>query len=353
MRIKRHYFKSWIFLVAIIVFIIPNTAFAASTGTSNLLRQFGSGYSSAGGDYISASIANGGLNQPYHYYIEVPAGLNRLRVSIFDADVGRGSENDWLSGSWNTSCTYTLYDPSGTNRGSITGSATQGNNGAWQNILSTTSNLIPGHWQLVVNMTSAVTTGDDLNGYGIRADNGDATTGGTELNVYAESFIPIGRVGTGSSTNTFYPYFTSGCTVDYNDWDGDNLSTHTYRSRTGENTGSFSGSGATAWRNNPILNYETDLINNDTGIWTWTGTYTDTGAGGNFGVFYAGNYQAADPPPTSQPQADTFRVYLPRDGAVGNVPNKPFITQKLSFVSGPNPPAVGNPTRVRVEIAVF
>ena len=140
--------------------------------------------------------------------------------------------------------------------------------------------------------------------------------------------------------------------MDYNDWDGDNLSVHTYRSRTGENTGSFNGSGGTAWLNTPISNYDTDLINNDTGIWTWTGTYTDTGAGGNYGIFYAaGTYNAANPPPTSQPRANTFRIYFPTDA--GGVPAKPHVTQKLSFVSGPNPPSYGSTTRVRVEIAVF
>ncbi len=34
--------------------LLPQAGFGASTGTTNLLRQFGSGYSSAGGDYISS-----------------------------------------------------------------------------------------------------------------------------------------------------------------------------------------------------------------------------------------------------------------------------------------------------------
>jgi hypothetical protein len=351
-------YQKILFLAILGALLLPQAAYAASTGTTNLVRQFGSGYSSAGGDYIGASVANGGLDLPYYYYIEVPAGLSQLRVSIFDADVGvdrsgNPQANDWLSGSWNTSCTYTLYNPGGTQVATFTGSndaASRPYNNAWYD-WQTIASPAAGHWRLVVNMTSAVTTGDDLNGFGIRADDGNGSSAGTELNVYAHSFIPIGRVGTGSSTNTFHPYVTSGCNAYWNDWDGDNLSVQTYSSRTGENTGSFSGSGSTAWLSNTVPNFDTDFISNDSGIWTWTGTYTDTGAGGNFGVFYVGNYNASNPPPTTQSQADTFRIYLPRDG--GGAPSKPVFSQKISFVSGSNPPVIGSTTRVRIELIIF
>ena len=66
MKIKPHHFKFWICLVPIIVFSISNIAFAASTGTSNLLRQIGSGAAPAGGDYISASIANVRIEPAYY-----------------------------------------------------------------------------------------------------------------------------------------------------------------------------------------------------------------------------------------------------------------------------------------------
>jgi hypothetical protein len=41
----------------------------------------------------------------------------------------------------------------------------------------------PGHWEVRVNMSSAVTAGNDINAFGLRAHDGTAGSGGTELNV--------------------------------------------------------------------------------------------------------------------------------------------------------------------------
>ena len=353
------HFVMWFLLIPIIILSLPQPGFAASTGTTSVLLQSGSAYATSGGDYISSS---GGLNTFFQYYIEVPSGLGRLRVRIYDGDIGRGGSTDaydfQVGTGWNTSCTYILYNPSGTQVATLTGNATTLRNARWDTLFDTTSTPIPnGHWRLVVNSSSS--SGDDYNGYGISADDGNSTAAGTELNIYALSFLPIGVKGPNPTTRTttFYPYVTSGCTADWNDFDGDDSGgTYcriSYASRVGTITATtYNGSVNNVWQNRSITGYNTDLLNNDTGIWTATGTYTTlSGSTGNFGLFWAGNWQAADGAPSAQPQANSFRVYLPTDG--GGAPAKPFVTQKLSFVSGPNPPSNGSTTRVRVEIAVF
>ncbi|MGD2085472.1 MAG: C25 family cysteine peptidase [Candidatus Aminicenantes bacterium] len=339
------------FLIIFSLLLIPYQAFAANTPTGELLKQLGSGAAASSGDYISSS---GGLNTYYSYFIEVPPGLSQMRVGIFDADVGLGAANDWRTGSWNTAVTYTLYNPGGTAVGSVTGSSTgpPGSNNAW--LTYNINNPAAGHWEIRVNMSSSVTTGNDMNGYGLGAID---PVNNTELNIYAESFSPLGVLGSGATQNTtLYPYITSGCTVDSNDWDGDNrgltLCTISITSRTGNFSSSFNGSGGTAWLNNPLSGFTTDILSSDYGVWSSTLSYTDAGGGANFGVFYMGNYNASNPPPTSQPEIGSFRIYF-RSTTGAGAPLKPFLTQNLSHVSGPNPPISGSTTRVKVGVTIF
>ncbi len=113
-------------------------------------------------------------------------------------------------------------------------------------------------------------------------------------------------------------------------------------------TTTYNGAGNDVWLNRAISGYSTAAVNEDSGIWTATGRYTTlSGSTANFGVFWAGNWQAADGAPTAQPQANSFRVYLPTDG--GGAPAKPYLTQRLSFVSGPNPPTNGGTTYLGVS----
>jgi len=338
-------------LIILSLLLMPHQAFAANTPTSELLKQLGSGAAPSVGDYISST---GGLNTYYSYFIEVPPGLSQMTVGIFDADVGMGAANDWRTGSWNTSVTYTLYNPGGTAVGSVTGSSTgpAGSDNAW--LTYNINNPAAGHWEIRVDMSSAVTSGNDMNGYGLGAID---PVNGTELNIYAESFIPIGVVGSGATlTTTLYPYITSGCTVDSNDWDGDNrgptLCTISITSRTGNFSSSFNGSGGTAWLNNPLSGFTTDILSSDYGTWTSALSYTDAGGGINCGVFYMGNYNASNPPPTSQPETGSSRIYF-RSTTGGGAPLKPFLTQNMSHVSGPNPPASGSTTRVKVGVTIF
>ena len=335
MKSKKKDTHNFIFLLFLIpfFFLSTNTGFAASTGTTPILQQNGAGAALQDGDYVTES------GWTHQYYIEVPSGLSRLRVQLFDRDIA--GNHDFQAGTWNTSCVYTLYNPSGASVASYTATngSTSGDN-VWRNLYDTTSTPIPnGHWRLVVDMTG--TGGDETNAYGIRADDGTESSSGTELNIYAYSFVPLGRM-----SSTLYPWVTSGCTVDFNDFDGEGANTISYASRTGAVSGSYLGSANLAWLNRPI-SFTNDFYSVEAGLWSATNALSGT----NINNFYAGNYSAADPPPTSQPQANTFRIYLQRDG--GGKPSKPVVTQKLSFVSGSNPPANGSTSRVRVEIVIY
>ena len=133
--------------------------------------------------------------------------------------------------------------------------------------------------------------------------------------------------------------------MDWNDFDGDDNGAGaycrlSYASRNGAiATTTYNGSTNDAWVNRAITGYSTDLRNDRSGIWTATARYTTlSGSTANFGVFWAGNWQAANGAPNAQPQANSFRVYLPTDG--GGAPAKPYLTQKMVYVSGPNPPII-------------
>lgn len=328
---------------------LPQYNFAAATPTGQLLKQLGSGAPLSSGDYVSSST---GLNTYYSYFIEVPASLSRLVVRVFDADVGMGANHDWTPDSYNTSVTYTVYDPNGSTvpqyftTGSSTGPANSDNR--WRRLCRVNSPMA-GHWEVRVNMSSSVTGGNDMNGYGITAS--DNT--GTELNIYAESFLPVGQLGSPAlQTTQLYPYITSGGIVDSNDFDGDNgastYCTLAYTTRLSA-VASFNGSGVTSWLNVALSGFNSDDLAADYGIWNASLSYYN--ASSNFATYYMANYNAANPPPTGQPETGGFRVYYPTNA--GGAPVKPFLVQRVSFVSGANPPASGSTTRIKVGITIF
>ncbi|MBX3245218.1 MAG: hypothetical protein KF685_12275, partial [Acidobacteria bacterium] len=91
----------------------------ATTGTSALFMLNGGGSGTANGDYISDSD---GLNQAYRFFVEVPPDLPALSIDIFDADVGAGGSaeagagRDRARNSFNSSVSYSLFDPEGNQR---------------------------------------------------------------------------------------------------------------------------------------------------------------------------------------------------------------------------------------------
>jgi hypothetical protein len=183
----------------------------ATSGSTTLFTASGSGADTVNGDYVSSA-----LDRPYRFFVEVTPGLNRLVVEIFDADIGRGRTNesitgrDRVRGTSDTLVEYSLIDPSGTVRAILIGSNNAGADNAWDSLFNNTTQLTPGHWEVRVDMSSAVTFGDDINAFGIRAHDGDSTSGGRELNVYIAGIVPVGVNPPSSGTNErdykLYPY---------------------------------------------------------------------------------------------------------------------------------------------------
>ena len=66
----------------------------ATSGSTVLYTLQGSGAGTANGDYVTAAA---GIDTVYRYFIEVPAGLSRFQVELFDADIGAGT-NEATSG---------------------------------------------------------------------------------------------------------------------------------------------------------------------------------------------------------------------------------------------------------------
>lgn len=239
--------------------------------------------------------------------------------------------------------------------------ATMGNNDLvfFDNVEISFSGPVAGHWELRVDQSNAVTTGDDINALGIRAHDGTPAAGGTEVNVYQHSF---GTYGTNNPPDTrsytHYPLVTSGCLAESNnfDWDSNSGATGslTYTSRTAtfaQTIGTLSGNDA--WQNVNVGSWTDDLNADDYGIWSLGVTVNDYPGNANYGQVYMGNSSAVTPP-TTQPQANTFRLYLPTDATTA--PVKPYLEQ-LSRHScgtgtgaGPNPPNTGQTSCFTVTV---
>ncbi len=369
-----------VFIVAALANLVtlPLLAQAGGTPVSNLpadplFMQQGGGAGTSVGDYISAPSP--GLDTYYSYFIEVPPGVTAMRVEVFDADVGAGGgaednagRDRARSGSFDTSTVYTLRRPDGTQQWSQTCSAGAANNfcrdNNWSSTLSgggslTINTPAAGHWELRIDSSNS--GGDDINALGVRA----FTSSGTdiELNVYADSFVPIGVndvvAPTSSRTYRFYPYLTGGCTAESNNFDYDanaagSQGSIVYTSRTGaftQTTDDTTLSINNSWANTVLNTWTTDAAATDYGIWTVDPTIIEyAGPNSNYSVLYFTSDTAANPPPTTQPQAGAFRYYLPTDA--GTTPVKPYAGQQVTYVSGPNPPQVGQVTRARVTVGV-
>jgi hypothetical protein len=341
---------------------------AASTGTTELQRPQGRSAGTANGDYITAS--SGGLNTVYRYFIEVPPGLSRLVVEIFDADIGRGGGSEDTSGrdrdrgGYETRVDYALIRPNGTTANTLNNcDFNTCNDNTWTALLdsTTTANTAAGHWELRVSME----TGDDINAFGLRAHDGTSGAGGTELNIYYDSHTSAGAnppsSGTTSRSYTVYPYITSGCSASKNDFDFDSDRGNTGSLSLGSRTGSFSQSYASSsmsdnddWRRDTFTGWTSDTAADDYGIWEADLTISSYLAGGtpngNYGHLYFANFQAAANPPADNPTVNAFRVYLRTDA--GGAPAKPYVEQLLTHKSGPNPVLVGQTSRYQVTVRV-
>ncbi|HEY8020138.1 MAG TPA: C25 family cysteine peptidase [Thermoanaerobaculia bacterium] len=231
------------------------------------------------------------------------------------------------------------------------------------------SNVAPGngHWAGIVDCSGAANGVAD-SGYGIRANDGDATSGGTEYPIYYESFQNYISNPTNVATlqaYVNYPYVTASCTAKSNnfDWDhsgatggGDLLR---LTSRTGVLVHNATGallSESDVWVTDSFGGWTNDTDSIDYGLWKLEVTIGNfPGNGNNHITYYIGNSSSANAPPTAQPQANTYRVYLPTDG--GAAPVKPYLEQQLRYSgsggnNGPNPPANGMDSVFTVTVRV-
>ncbi|HKI04869.1 MAG TPA: C25 family cysteine peptidase [Thermoanaerobaculia bacterium] len=338
---------------------------AASTGTTALHTPQGSDAGTPNGDYISDA---GGLNTFYRYFIEVPPGTGRLTVEVWDADIGEGGAAEDTAGrdrdrddGYDSQVDYTLIRPDGSTAATLLNCDDNTcNDSAWDVILNSTTaqNTAAGHWELRVDMDGA----NDINAIGIRAHDGTAGAGGTELNVYYDSHTQIGVNPSANGANTrsyaLYPYITSGCSAAKNDFDFDNNSGNvgsmSFTSRNGTFTQTYASASLSPnnmWRRDTFSGWTSDTQSVGYGIWTGSltiNTYNNPGINGNYANVWLSNFQAAANPPTANPTTNAFRVYLPNDA--GGAPVKPYLEQLLTHKSGVNPVGAGQTSRYQVTV---
>jgi len=231
------------------------------------------------------------------------------------------------------------------------------------NLQIKTSTIEPGHWEVRVDESSAVTAGDDINAFGLRAHDGTSGAGGTELNIYADSMFAPGvnppASGVVSRTYNLYPYITSGCSCSINDFDYDSnrgaVGSVGLTSRTsafGQTVASANLSADSVWARNGVSGWTSDFRAWDYGIWSSSTSISSYLVGGtpngNYTNLYIGNFQAAVNPPAANPITNTFRIYLPTDA--GAAPSKPYLEQDYVFFGGANPPAVGQQSIERIVV---
>jgi Peptidase family C25 len=215
-----------------------------------------------------------------------------------------------------------------------------------------------GHWEVRIRMDAAnLASEDDINALGIRASDGDWTATGTELNVYADSYLSLGvnpdTAGGNARVYTLYPWVTSGCSFTHNDFDRDsnqvaNIGNAVYTGRINTFTQTVTDpemSTDDAWADTPITGYTTNDTVSNYGIWTVSSTInTYDNNTGNYETLYLGNnrWQGNPPAPGDQPLVEfgvpaAHRIYLPTDA--GTAPVKPYLQQFLTVNGGPQPPA--------------
>jgi hypothetical protein len=351
--------------VLLLCLLLPVSVFGGSTGTSALHMPQGSAAGTANGDYVSDG---GGLNTVYRYFIEVPPGLGRLVVQVFDPDIGGGGGGEDDAGrdrdradGFQGEVDYTLIRPNGTTAASLLNcddNTCNGDDNAWDTILDSTTatNTAAGHWELRIDMDG----GDELNAIGIRAHDGTAGSGGTELNVYADSMLSLGvnpDPGDNARTYTLHPWITSGCQCSQNDFDrdsnqADDIGSVTYTSPSGLFTQTISNNALSVnndWNHDNLNRWGDDDESDDYGVWTVSSTintYDNGAVNGNYETYYVGSYLTSiDPtanPILSGANPAAFRIYLPTDG--GAAPIKPYLEQVLTHnrnEAGQDPPLVG------------
>ncbi len=340
--IRPRYAQLGLILLSATVLLSGTRAFAAGTSggaaPGELFRQLSAKVALSSGDYVTKA-----LGTHYSFFVEVPPGLARLEIDLFDPDIGAA----WDTGTASL-FQITVLDPFGAPvllngagaAGPVTAvqlCATGPCNNQWIQLFGQNAPA-PGHWEIRTDSTGG--TKRYLNGFGLRAHDSDPTAGGTELPVYAHSFVMWGNtVGSPQPNLTVYPHVTNGCTVRDRTYDQDNLGNNVISSRTGAFSATNPPSGNQAWGDVAMTGFTSASVAVDYGSWTAV-LDSPNGVKDNWSVFYLGEDLAGPAAPTGQPYANSSRLYLPIDG--GGVPVRPFLEQRLAATgAGPNPPVIG------------
>jgi len=327
------------------------TPFSAIAREADLLGSPGLGLQVA---YLSFSFTtSGNLDATDQVAVDVSSngGTSYTTLETFSDD-GTGTRNYDITGfiANNTRVRFRVVDGFGGNGGTeffFVDNVQIHDGGA----------ITAGHWELRVDMSGAVTGGDDINALGVRAHDGTAGAGGTELNVYQHSYGAYGvNDEDASRTYTHYPYVSGGCNFDGNNFDWDSAGGVTFSSRTGafgQTVATLSGNDT--WQNSVITGWASDTNATEYGTWEMDLTVAGYPGNANYGDFYIGAYNAANPPPGAQPEANTFRIYLPTDA--GGAPAKAYLEQQLRYggsggSNGPNPPVAGTASIYTVTVRV-
>lgn len=182
-------------------------------------------------------------------------------------------------------------------------------------------------------MSSAVTTGNDVNTFGLRVRSGD---GNIDYNVFYYFNITGSLRAINPRNIVNYPYVTSGCSLGSNDYDfdvpgGGNNSSMSIASRLGVNTAISPLSAPSAW-NNQIIGVEgRDDSAEDYGLGTVTLIPAHSGVG-NVLSWYLNTESAATLAPASRftlNNTSAHRIYLPTGtgNTPGGAPAKPYLAQ--------------------------
>lgn len=348
--------------------------------TTPLFITHDQGSGPTSGDWISAAA---GGNTHYSYFIEVPTGASNLVVEILDPDVGLGGTGEGSSSSLphfdqqrsaDGATNYLLVNPAGTTVQTINGTqaAPVGSHATWFGF-TTVASPDNGHWEVRVDSLNA--PGGEVGGYGLRAS---ATVGGAprQLRVYADAHLSVQNYGS-SGVYIAHPYITGYCQVRIRDFDADSdagqigtastilLSAPAVSGGPAAQSQNFGGAGVLSgndslWQaNDTTVAWHSDFEVGRPGIYTTEVSPRSTGSSNEFQVgFFNPNGPANDVDPAvpaaGASWANAWRIYLPTpDGTVdGRAPDKPYLTQNVFHVSGPNPATVGNTTRYRITVRV-
>jgi hypothetical protein len=175
----------------------------------------------------TVASVNGDIEHEADFFIEVTSTANPLMVRIFDADTSNGYDYN-LGVAFNTSITYTLFDPSGNTVSSVVvGAAARTdldqrtatlNSGNTLTVRGAGINLTAGNTGLY-RLQVLATNGANINTFGVWVDQFHSYTFNA---IYGPLFTDGGPPNvTNLDPSRIYPYFDRGCEYTSSNFDDD------------------------------------------------------------------------------------------------------------------------------------